>query len=311
MLHFKPNLFIPGAAKSGTTTLHNLLNQHPDICMSTVKEPGYWKNEKLKEFKDVEKQNYSDLFDKSNCKIYGESSTAYMYYNSFIKNIKNNYEDLPKFIFILRNPIDRFNSHFWWMKGLGLEKENLDCIIKETLIKEDGTLKIISPTIKSYNYYPKYYYQFGLYSKWLKRFYNSFNKSDIKIITFEQLINNPLETTNSCFEFLGLNKLESISSYTSNETSLLKNPNLYHFINKSNIGKYSYTKIAKYFFPKGIINMIKKRIKMLLDNWEKEKINYPKLSIENRNDLKLVYSNDISKLKQLTNNSYKEWVDFS
>ena len=33
--------------------------------------------------------------------------------------------------------------------------------------------------------------------------------------------------------------------------------------------------------------------------------------IENRNDLKLVYSNDISKLKQLTNNSYKEWVDFS
>ena len=26
MLHFKPNLFIPGAAKSGTTSLHNLLN---------------------------------------------------------------------------------------------------------------------------------------------------------------------------------------------------------------------------------------------------------------------------------------------
>ena len=27
MLHFKPNLFIPGAAKSGTTTLNNLLNE--------------------------------------------------------------------------------------------------------------------------------------------------------------------------------------------------------------------------------------------------------------------------------------------
>ena len=49
MLHFKPNLFIPGAAKSGTTSLHNLLNQHPEICMSSVKEPGYWKNEKFKD----------------------------------------------------------------------------------------------------------------------------------------------------------------------------------------------------------------------------------------------------------------------
>ena len=44
MVHFKPNLFIPGAAKSGTTTLHNLLNNHPDICMSSNKEPVYWNN---------------------------------------------------------------------------------------------------------------------------------------------------------------------------------------------------------------------------------------------------------------------------
>ena len=33
---FFPNLFIPGAAKSGTTTLHELLNLHPDISMSKV-----------------------------------------------------------------------------------------------------------------------------------------------------------------------------------------------------------------------------------------------------------------------------------
>ena len=120
MLHFKPNLFIPGAAKSGTTPLHNLLNQHPEICMSKVKEPGYWKNENFQEFKTIEKQNYLDLFDKSSCKIYGDSSTAYMYHQYFIKNINNNYKDSPKFIFVLRNPIDRCVSHYWWMKGLSL-----------------------------------------------------------------------------------------------------------------------------------------------------------------------------------------------
>ena len=45
-----------------------------------------------------------------------------MFHDSFIKNIKKHYKTYPKFIFILRNPIDRYESHFNWMKGLGLEK---------------------------------------------------------------------------------------------------------------------------------------------------------------------------------------------
>ena len=35
--HLKPDFFIPGAAKSGTTTLHDLLNTHKDISMSNIK----------------------------------------------------------------------------------------------------------------------------------------------------------------------------------------------------------------------------------------------------------------------------------
>ena len=75
MLHFKPNLFIPGAAKSGTTSLHNLLNQHPEICMSSVKEPGYWKNEK---FKDKDFQN-----------IIYEAKTNNTHYELFEFDFKN------------------------------------------------------------------------------------------------------------------------------------------------------------------------------------------------------------------------------
>ena len=301
MLHFKPNLFIPGAAKSGTTTLHNLLNQHPEICMSSVKEPGYWKNEKFKDFKNIEKENYLNLFMKSKHKIFGESTTAYMYYDTFINNINSNYKVSPKFIFILRNPIDRFNSHFWWIKGLGLEKSNF----QEALSKDQNN------EFKAYNYYPKYYFQFGLYAKWLKRFYNCFDRSNIKIIIFEDLINNQLKTANSCFEFLGLKKLDTISNHTSNQTALLKNPELYHFLNKSAIGKYSFTKIGKYFLPKKTINWIILNIKNNLKNWKKENVSYPKLSKENRYELKALYFKDVSELKKLTEYNYKEWTDFN
>ena len=301
MLHFKPNLFIPGAAKSGTTSLHNLLNQHPEICMSSVKEPGYWKNEKFKDFKNIEKENYLNLFMKSKHKIFGESTTAYMYYDTFINNINSNYKVSPKFIFILRNPIDRFNSHFWWIKGLGLEKSNF----QEALSKDQNN------EFKAYNYYPKYYFQFGLYAKWLKRFYNCFDRSNIKIIIFEDLINNQLKTANSCFEFLGLKKLDTISNHTSNQTALLKNPELYHFLNKSAIGKYSFTKIGKYFLPKKTINWIILNIKNNLKNWKKENVSCPKLSKENRYELKALYFKDVSELKKLTEYNYKEWTDFN
>ena len=37
----KPNLLIVGAAKSGTTSLHNYLNQHNDVFMCNPKEPHF------------------------------------------------------------------------------------------------------------------------------------------------------------------------------------------------------------------------------------------------------------------------------
>ena len=37
-----PNFLVIGAAKTGTTSLHNYLGQHPEIFMSEIKEPGFF-----------------------------------------------------------------------------------------------------------------------------------------------------------------------------------------------------------------------------------------------------------------------------
>ena len=41
------NFFIVGAPKSGTTSLYKYLDQHEDICMSSIKEPNYFSSEEL------------------------------------------------------------------------------------------------------------------------------------------------------------------------------------------------------------------------------------------------------------------------
>ncbi|MDQ1697372.1 MAG: hypothetical protein QOJ03_2725, partial [Frankiaceae bacterium] len=37
-----PNFLILGAARCGTTSLHYYLAEHPDVCMSTIKEPNFF-----------------------------------------------------------------------------------------------------------------------------------------------------------------------------------------------------------------------------------------------------------------------------
>ena len=298
---FLPNLFIPGAAKSGTTTLHELLNLHPEISMSKVKEPVFWNNKNFEKYIEQDWLNYKKLFVEKS-KICGESTTSYMYYNSFIENINKNYKKSPKFIFILRNPIDRYNSHFWWMKGLGLEKNK----IKNVLNIESQI------NFEEYDYYPKNYFQFGLYSKWIQRFIDNFGLENIKVITLEKLISNRLDTINSCFDFLGLKKLESIPEKTSNKTTRIKYSFLYHFIRKSSIGKMNYTKIGKIFLSNKSIDRIKNKLKDIITNWKTEEFEYEPLQSEHRNHLKDAgYFSDVEKLKEIFDYSFNEWKDFN
>ena len=298
---FLPNLFIPGAAKSGTTTLHELLNLHPEISMSKVKEPVFWNNKNFEKYIEQDWLNYKKLFVEKS-KICGESTTSYIYYNSFIENINKNYKKSPKFIFILRNPIDRYNSHFWWMKGLGLEKNK----IKNVLNIESRI------NFEEYDYYPKNYFQFGLYSKWIQRFIDNFGLENIKVITLEKLISNRLDTINSCFDFLGLKKLESIPEKTSNKTTRIKYSFLYHFIRKSSIGKMNYTKIGKIFLSNKSIDRIKNKLKHIITNWKTEEFEYEPLQSEHRNHLKDAgYFSDVEKLKEIFDYSFNEWKDFN
>ena len=297
--HFKPNFFIPGAAKSGTTSLHELLDTHPDISMSNEKEPVYWNNKLFNEFENLEISRYLNLFEQD-VKIKGESTTSYMYYESFIRNVKNNFQQSPKFIFILRNPIDRYISHSNWLRALGKEIRRIDEIIKEERYLD----------FEEYEDYPKQYYQFGLYNKWISRFIENFGKENIKIVTFEKLVSERLNTLNSCFEFLGVSKMRSVKFIKSNKTNKVIFPTIYHFLRKSSIGKMKYTRIGKYFLPKNIRIKIKSLIKIAIKNWISIESKKEIVSYKYRKMLKDMYFEDVMALKNKLNYDFPEWEDF-
>jgi len=84
-----PTFLLIGAAKSATTTIHALLDQHPDIYMSWPKEPGYWafEAETPYQYQMVtgaeqlvrNRKDYEALFEPGReMRARGESSTQYL-----------------------------------------------------------------------------------------------------------------------------------------------------------------------------------------------------------------------------------------
>ncbi len=192
----KPNLFIIGAMKSGTTYLHGLLSGHPDIYMSKDKEPsyfadpielkervpemwvkGYWKNEK----------KYFDLFKAGNDSIYrGESSALYANFPLLtgIPQRINNFNPDAKLIYVLRDPIERSISHYWMhVNYYGFK---LDPFLA---IKKKPELLAISN-----------------YMMQLEQFLMFFDMKNIFITTFEELTSDPLKCLAEIMNWLNIDK---------------------------------------------------------------------------------------------------------
>ena len=101
----KPNFFILGAPKCGTTSLAAWLAEHPQIYLSPQKEPHFFNTDHKRFFNTLEK--YEALFSgvtRQHIAI-GEASVWYLYSAAAVSNILT-YTDDAKFIVMLRNPID-------------------------------------------------------------------------------------------------------------------------------------------------------------------------------------------------------------
>ncbi len=130
-----PNFLVIGAAKSGTTALHEYLKQHPQIYMSPQKEPHFFSLEGKKvDFRGpgdkreeqlnnsvTNIEDYRKLFQGvSNEIAIGESSTSYLNNPEAPERIRH-YIPNAKLIAILRNPVARAYSSFLHMVQRGYE----------------------------------------------------------------------------------------------------------------------------------------------------------------------------------------------
>jgi hypothetical protein len=182
-----PNFLVIGANKAGTSSLHQYLDQHPDIFMSPVKEPMYFRYGFSDEALDLEEKNlvrrlfrtepeYLQLFEGAkNEKMRGESSTTYLANSSCAKHI-HSFNPEMKIIAILRNPIERAYSNYQMYIRKGLE--NLS--FQKAVENERNGLKEKCPQGKKY-------LKLGKYAQSLSSYFDLFGREQVKVFLYEDM----------------------------------------------------------------------------------------------------------------------------
>jgi hypothetical protein len=125
-----PTFFIIGAAKAGTTSLSYYLGLHPEIHMSSIKEPHFFAGSASAipyPVSRVERrEDYERLFE-TDLRVRGEASPSYTQYarrTGVPERIKEAVPD-AKLLYVVRDPIARTISHYTHWRAIGLENRPL------------------------------------------------------------------------------------------------------------------------------------------------------------------------------------------
>lgn len=201
----KPNFFIVGAPKCGTTSLHEYLQRHPDIYMPFYKEPHYFGSDLLgsrfEQFRD-KPERYLKLFrDATTEKRIGESSPWYLVSQRAASEIKA-YDAQAKIIIMLRNPVDMMYSLWSQFRYSGNEQiEQFEEALAAEPARKQG--KLIRRAAHCIN--GLFYYEMASYSGQVKRYFDTFGQDNVHVIIFDDFKNDTARAYRGVLEYLDVN----------------------------------------------------------------------------------------------------------
>jgi hypothetical protein len=193
----RPDFFILGAGKSGTSSLYFYLAQHPEIFMSPVKEPSFF----CDIFQVVDNAvDYAKLFQNATTqKRVGEASHVYFSYPKTAPVLRAFFPD-ARFLLILRDPVDRAYSLYHHMARHGFEW--IPSFEKALQAEEH---RAVDPAFEKHN--PQYFYNYlyfrsGLYGEQIERYLQWFERDRFLFLTLDELQSNPLGVIQRAWAFL-------------------------------------------------------------------------------------------------------------
>ncbi|WP_150297365.1 sulfotransferase family protein [Salipiger aestuarii] len=192
-----PGLIVVGAMRAGTTTLYHHLSNHPEIGMSRMKETDFF----------VPKMNfplgmswYQSQFDPG-YSIYGEASPSYAMCHLWRGVPARIHGVLPnvRLIFLARDPVDRFVSHYQhaWNTGTARVQpaDLIDSQVGQNMLETSR------------------------YARQINAYLEHFPREQLFIIDFDQLSRDPQAVMDGVVDFVGVSRCEIAGIPTRNDAA--------------------------------------------------------------------------------------------
>jgi hypothetical protein len=178
-----PNLIIIGGLKCGTTSIHHYLGLHPQIQMSKPKELNYFVEELNW---DLGEDWYASRFD-DRFVVRGESSPHYTNLPRFQGVPERMHDHCPdaRLIYMVRDPIKRILSHWVHATGAGYETREMAATLSDP----------------STSYITR-----SLYWMQLQPYLEHFDRTQIEVITQEELQSERAATMRRAFAFAAVDQ---------------------------------------------------------------------------------------------------------
>ena len=206
-----PDFLVLGAARSATTSLHYYLEQHPRLAMSSIKEPNFFAFDHsvdppaplidptssivTKSVRD--RDAYERLFSHAAPgAVVGEASPLYLYVQEAPDQIAALLGS-PRFIAVLRNPIDRAYSHWLHIRreAAGDAVEGFRRACEAEMAAGPGYTPYASGT---------HVLRMGRYDEQLQRYLDRFGPEPLLVLTYEAVTEAPLGELHRICDHLGV-----------------------------------------------------------------------------------------------------------
>jgi hypothetical protein len=240
----KPEIFIIGSAKSGTSTLSNILEHHPDICESVTKESHFFDNEQRYL---TNKQYYVDFFnvpqaaDKSQCKYYVDATPSYIRNPLVPERMNQSFTPSQfaskKFVLILRDPVLRECSWYYHLADFCVQEvaerlktsqnRNPQFLCQEKTGSSSGTphcglmgcearavnisietVRHVVDPFEKYVHHPRFDRTGSLYDQQITHWLRYISRQQLFIINMADLLRDYKTVTASLFSFLNISTRE-------------------------------------------------------------------------------------------------------
>ncbi len=285
------NTILIGAQKSGTTTLYDWLAQHPDAYGPRgMKDFPFfcddmYYGEGIKWFES----NYPQF---KNKKAILHGNVNYLYFSQVSAKRIYQYNSNTKLIVLLRNPVDRAYSSFWQQKKVGNEDiDDFNYAIEKEKERCNGTFKDQANLT---------YIDHGFYANQLKKYYEIFPSTNIKVIIFEEMIHKNAETISDIYKFMGIDPYFKPNYVVRNESGMPRFKIINNFLREG----------IKFNLIKNLLPISKRiLIKNILRELNTTKTKYEPLDREVKSKLIGIYKNDINELENLLDRDLKSlWL---